>query len=154
MPEIVFSTTQVSDELFHNGLIHKVYNFSLSDEFQTRFENYRIENPDRFYEMSSNWDGLYFKLKIKNNRLYLVSLKFDCDLNEYPKAEDIIGKFDSKEGIFASWFSGEVIEYFGEPYLAHMSSHSRIFEFKNGILIGIQERVSKGYQEYQKRLSN
>lgn len=134
-----YATTQVGDNLTYNGNEYKVWVFTLSDKMG--------ENKAKFFKdpehsgkgivTTANWDGVVVDLIIKDNKLYVTKIDLDAweDVGK-PSCEDVFGVTMPEGGLFADWYSGELIT---EPYSWHMDGSSHTFVIKNGILTELKK---------------
>ena len=126
----ICATQQIGDRLIVDETEFSVYMFRLSDELQASVDQELIKGS-RKVTRSNNWDGFYADLKVRGDRLYLTSLSVDglVDGNITKKAISL----GDDEGLFASWFSGELRSvFFCEDRKIEQTIH---FCFKNGVLV-------------------
>ncbi|NQU73418.1 MAG: hypothetical protein HQ547_01730 [Candidatus Omnitrophica bacterium] len=136
------ATTQRSDDLIYDGKTYQVWGFTLSDKMT---ENKIIffdkpEYPSKGVMVTSNWDGIGVSLVVKNNKLYVMKIDLDIWAEksaEMPPYKDVFGIDIPKQGLFADWYSGELIT---EPWSWHRNESSHTFFFENGVL----KEVKKG----------
>lgn len=107
---------------------------------------------------SACWRGYIGNWEIKEEKLYLVELKFDFNEGDYLEMEDL---FPGQTVVFAEWFSGEIriptgnmLEYIHMGY-GSIYEKDIYLEFKNGHLISEREENNRAkhrkYREEQLR---
>ena len=95
---------------------------------------------------SGNYDGCYFKLILKNKRLYLTSVSVDAhdDKRGFFEAEIPVGEIYTRKETFADWFTGELDEYYGESIgYTHVRKMVRTYRFNAGQLIAVEENETE-----------
>ncbi len=123
------ATIQTADVLQVGDKTHMVHGLPLSEDLRTKIEETRKEMGERLPVWSSNWDGFYVTLELRNSRLYLTSLEIDW-IGDTRKP---IGLGEGND-VFCAWFSGELVA-------VKLSEHGRnnlrrdVFLFKDGVLI-------------------
>lgn len=146
----VLATAQVSEPLQIGSVTHRihgsggVFSPSMSEHFQAYFKKRGFQ-----IESTANYKGYRIWLGVVDQRLIIKNLYFEA----YPdaKTEDIIGTSIPKEGLHADWFSGELIEFFGERFLAHTMSHERVFVFEQGRFVKTFERKNAWWEKWEQR---
>lgn len=134
LTQYAYATTQRSDNLIYNDTIYKVWNFQLSREMTESMTAFfdKPENRDKRMIVTSNEDGIAVALAIKNDKLYITKIEFDnYEALGRPSYKEVLGVGIPKEGLFADWYSGELIT---KPYSWHMNESLRTFVFENGVL--------------------
>jgi hypothetical protein len=134
------ATVQVGDPLHVEGRTHYVVWFKLSPALMDQIEKMKAPLGEATIINSSNWDGFYATLEVRNTRLFLTSLAIDWHDGRGFTTKSI--ELNSTEGIFCSWFSGELVEFhFGKSLSPQITTRKDHFYFKNGVLTG--QKVEK-----------
>lgn len=142
------ATTQVLTPLLYQGSNLWVRGNVLNREMT---ELYLSQKDEIDFFCSANWSGVWEKLEIRNNKLFLTYLSvypYDENFGGKKKpelaTEKMFGVTVPTNGIFASWFTGDVVEPLGERLLimSHVTAKIRAFSFTNGILQSLIERDS------------
>jgi len=132
------------DTLFYKDKIHGVYGFYLTRKMHINRLDFLKRNG--FKKKEVFWlddpDGMHITLALKDGKLYLT--KIDIDEWEFmgkPSYEDFFGVNIPKGGLFAYWFSGELISP-SDPYSISDESSLK-FYFRKGLLFQGQSRNRK-----------
>jgi hypothetical protein len=129
------ATVQTGDVFRIGDQTHIVHRFELPADLLRKIDEVQKQMGDRRVTVSSNWDGFYSTLELRDSRLFLTSLEINW-LGGTRKPIDL----GPSNSIFCDWFSGELLEI-------KLGEHGRnilrrdLFLFKDGILI--RTRVEK-----------
>lgn len=123
-----------------------VHNFTLSDAADKKLDAWKDARGYRGVSSTANYDGFYASLELREGKLFLTKLEVDAHSEKkgFFAAEvplpDIFGK---KDAVPADWFSGELLEFFGESKgYTHFKSDVRIYVIKKGRLVETKEKKS------------
>ncbi len=136
------ATPQESDTLIHEGASYPVSGFRFSPELNKKL--YRLSrNDERWIRDSRLWRGYSAVLQVRDGRLYLMGVNFNC-VEPRPTPAQILGFDIPDKGRLAAEFTGELFYGFGDSWgYMHSSSageqrkHIRKFSFAEGKLTGI-----------------
>lgn len=143
-PSLAAATGQMPDKMTYEGEVYPVHGFQLTEQINNNLHNYRMTSKCAPIFVSSNWDGFYAELSLRDNRLYLMNLTTDWDKRpssncKPPTVNEVFGVTLPADGLFAEWFNGRLVNGYGE--CSDLScSHYRLFYFKSGILTKVEEQ--------------
>ncbi len=137
---LAVATIQTGDNSSIGDQIFSVYGFDLSPELTELITETRAQRKFVMVR-SDNWDGINADIEVRSGRLYLTSLSIDWQDNEEFLVKVI--PLESENGVFCSWFSGDLrdIEY-GKPLHIKRITH---FYFEEG-LFKCKEVEKKGWK--------
>lgn len=125
------ATIQGSDPIEIEGETVFVKGIRLSDELNQRIENTKQEMGGRIVSVSSNWDGFYTEMEMRDEKLYLTNLSIDWyENNEYTKKSIEL----PNEGVWCDWFTGELRDETWKDYSKIVKI--TVYYIEDGILIG------------------
>jgi len=77
----------------------------------------------------------------------------DVHHDEEVPLEELLGAKPAKGGIFASWFSGELREYYGEEVgYSELTDRAKVYRFEKGVFKGIGDIAVPEAVELRERL--
>ncbi|MFT3830245.1 MAG: hypothetical protein QM691_11140 [Opitutaceae bacterium] len=123
------ATIQTADILHVGNKTYMVHGLALPDELRTKIEETHREMGEQRRVWSSNWDGFYATLELRDSRLYLTALEIDWI--GAARKPIVLGRANA---LFCAWFSGELLD-------VKLGKHGRnilrrdIFFFKDGVLV-------------------
>jgi len=139
-------SAQVGETLIYNGERFAMHTEPLGYYLKTRPE------IDFYYNLSICIRGYHGTWEIRENKLFLISLKAGLRNGE------IVGLsylFPEEEAVFAGWFSGEIRLPVGEQLVYVHMAYASLFEkdiilrFENGVLV--DEKIIDNTEEFNKR---
>lgn len=130
--KLSFSTPQVRDVLYWNGMTYYIYPFI---EVEKRFSNAQLNNLNKKVKeqiVSSNWRGYYYEFEIRGDSLFLISIKdnHETDLTSYV--------FGSNNRVMMDDFSDTLYlgygkSFYDEEFPTMIYESEKTVVFKNGI---------------------
>jgi hypothetical protein len=150
------ATVQERTPMVYQGTNHYVYGFQLSREMRNQFAEKRKTIT---WECTSNWKQYWEELEVRENKLFLTYLDivprggFSAWLDPGGATNAVAPASQTKRyfgteipsnGLFAAWFSGEIVQPIGERLLpmSSVTSKVQIFTFEKGMLINVETRDS------------
>ncbi|MGE9268397.1 MAG: hypothetical protein ACQKBY_09895 [Verrucomicrobiales bacterium] len=152
------ATPQESDTLIHKGASYSVLGFRFAPELSRKLYE-RTKKDERWISQSSLWRGYTAVLQVRDDKLYLVGIHFNCN-EPRPSPEEILKFAIPDQGVFADFFSGVLFYGFGDTWgYMHNSSagdqHKTIkkFIFEAGVLKSVTDiKTDKPMQLIQDRI--
>jgi hypothetical protein len=143
----LLATPQAGDQLvLKKGSKVWVHHFNLSDAASKKLDDWKKKKGYSGVSSTANYDGYYASLELREGKLFLTKLEVDAH-------SDTIGFFDAevplsdifgKNDVSADWFSGELLEFFGESEgYTHYKSDVRIYVIDKGRLVETKEKKTK-----------
>ena len=143
----VRATIQARDIIIINQVEHKLNNVLLFQLDSARYNALEKELDFGNFSHSANWRGHISTFEIKDNKLFLNSIKTSKIITDF---KGLLDKYIDKKGrVFASWVSGTFICGTGEClYLAQNGFDSVYTQeteliIKNGVLISSRTYFNK-----------
>lgn len=143
--KLSFSTPQVRDVLYWNGMTYYIYPFI---EVEKRFSNAqlnRLKKEVKDQIVSSNWRGYYYEFEIHGDSLFLISIKdnHEKDITSYV--------FGSNDRIMLDDFSDTLYlgygkSYYDEEFPTMIYESEMSVVFKNGIISWCENHKNKSKQ--------
>ena len=139
--KLSFSTPQVRDILYWNGMTYHVYPFI---NVENRFDDAQLERLDANAEFVStcNWRGYFYEFEIQHDSLFLVSIKNDLqeDLMAYVLGfDDRIMMDDYSDTLYLGY--GKT--FFDEDFPTMIYESEMTVVFKNGVVIYTRDNKNK-----------
>ena len=135
------ATAQQPDRMLYEGTTYKVHGFQLSPDMDRQFSDHKLKaQRSGMFEATSNLDGFTAVLEVIERKLYVKKLRSDFSVS----TEEAFGRRIPETGLLADWFTGKLVEYYGDPIEpdglnSHLRSRSRAFHFSEGRLIRVEE---------------
>ncbi len=113
-----------------------------------RYQEYLLTKGGIPWRYSSNRSGYRVNLVVKQKRLIIEAITFDSESAQNLRVDEVFGVKIPAEGLTAVWFEGNLTESFGEwrRDILPVSSHERVFVFKQGVLIEVIERKNERFE--------
>lgn len=139
--KLTFSTPQVRDILYWNGMTYHVYPFI---NVENRFDDAQWErlNEKAPFITTGNWRGYLYEFEIRHDSLFLVSIKNDYheDLKAYVLgSDDRIMMDDYSDTLFLGY--GKT--FFDEDFPTMIYESEMTVVFKNGVVVYTKDNKNK-----------
>lgn len=136
-----FSTPQVRDILYWNGMTYYVYPFI---EVEKGLDDAQLErlNEKAPFITTGNWRGYLYEFEIRHDSLYLVSIKNDQneDLMAYViGSDDRIMMDDYSDTLYLGYGKS----YYDEDFPTMIYESEMTVAFKNGIVVWTKDNKNK-----------
>lgn len=139
--KLSFSTPQVRDALFWNGKTYYVYPFI---DVEKRLNNEQLEklNEKAHFITTGNWRGYFYEFEIRNDSLFLVSIKVDHneDVMAYVIGSDNRIMMDDYSDTL---YLGYGKTFFDEDFPTMIYENEMTVVFKNGVVIYTKDNKNK-----------
>jgi hypothetical protein len=142
---VAWATAQVSSPMIVDGKKHYVHGRFLNKEAHERLDAWKKMHGYADWENTGNYKGYYIRLKVENNKLFIIEISVDSEYDEKGRNKAIVPlkELFGKEGpIYATWVNGVLTEYLG-PFRGsqHVTENKRQFHFKKGVLIKVDKII-------------
>lgn len=139
--KLSFSTPQVRDVLYWNGMTYHAYPFI---NVEKRLDDAQLERltEKTHFITTGNWRGYFYEFEIRNDSLYLVSIKDDRneDLMEYVLGSKTrIMMDDYSDTLYLGY--GET--FFDEDFPTMIYENEMTVVFKKGVVIYTKDNKNK-----------
>ena len=139
--KLSFSTAQVRDVLYWEGKIYHVYPII---NVENRFDNKQLERLNEKAQLitTGNWRGYFYEFEIRNDSLFLVSIKVDHneDVMAYViGSDDRIMMDDYSDTLYLGY--GKT--FFDEDFPTMIYESEMTVVFKNGVMVFTKDNKNK-----------
>ena len=133
MGEGLRASAQAVDWMRLGDLKLGMIGFRLNAELSLKTNDAVIREWGQGHPPTSNSDGMYLEARLEKDRLYLVQVTIDSNVEGY-ETRRVFPELDEKSDLFAEWFSGTLTCYPQDEKTSKVFS-GRKFKFRRGILV-------------------
>ena len=143
------ATPQHPDTLIYKGASYSVYGFEFDEKLKRELIIRKISDK-RFVTNSALWRGYRATLQIREGKLYLIGINFDCEQEPRPTPLEILGFTIPDSGVVMDHFSralyyghGDHWGYMHNSYSGDQKKKIRQVKFSKGQFTEIKEVETK-----------